>query len=259
MGNLVQIEVNGAIARLHMNRPDKLNALSRELVEEMLAALKQLEADPVVKAIVLSGEGKAFCAGGDIASMKSLGSAHEVAQWIDFISSLSKALMDSEKPIIAAVHGYAAGAGFSVALAADFIVADEQAKFALSFSNIGLIPDLGLIKALRKRISPPLAKEWIASAKVIGALEAEQHGLINRISNGDVIQGACEFAKFLAEGPAVSNKYVKYLVNHLDELPQEAAFMQENLIQTLLLQTPDHQEGIAAFFEKRKPEFQGNL
>lgn len=258
MGNLVQTEVNGAIAKLHMNRPDKLNALSREMVKEMLAALKKLEADPAVKAIILSGEGKAFCAGGDIASMKSLGSAHEVADWIDFISSVSKALMDSEKPIIAAVHGYAAGAGFSLALAADFIVADQEAKFALSFSNIGLIPDLGLIKALRKRISPPLAKEWIASAKVVSAQEAERHGLINRISSGDVGQAACEFAEFLADGPAVSNKYVKYLVNHLDELPQEAAFMQENLIQTLLLQTPDHKEGIAAFFEKRKPEFQGN-
>ncbi|WP_434400195.1 enoyl-CoA hydratase/isomerase family protein [Planococcus sp. 11815] len=257
MGNLVQTEVNGAIAKLHMNRPDKLNALSREMVEEMLAALKRLEGDPAVRAIVLSGEGKAFSAGGDIASMKSLGNAHEVAEWIDFISSLSKALMDSDKPVIAAVHGYAAGAGFSLALAADFIVADEDAKFALSFSNIGLIPDLGLIKALRKRISPPLAKEWIASAKVISAQEAQDHGLINRISRGDVGKAAMEFAEFLAQGPAISNKYVKYLVNHLDELPQEATFMQENLIQTLLLQTEDHKEGIAAFFEKRTPEFQG--
>lgn len=257
MGNLVITEVQGNIAKLKMNRPDKLNALSREMVGEMLAALSELEADPSVKAIILSGEGKAFSAGGDIAAMKSLGGAHEIADWIDYVSSLSKALTDSDKYIVAAVHGYAAGAGFSLALAADFIVADEEAKFALSFSNIGLIPDLGLIKALRKRISPPLAKEWISSAKVIGAKEAVRHGLVNRIVSGDTARQAEEFAEFIAEGPAISNKYVKYLVNRLDELPQEAAFMQENLIQTLLLQTEDHQEGVTAFFEKRKPAFQG--
>lgn len=257
MGNLVNIEMHGNIANLRMNRPDKLNALSREMVGEMLAALRQLESDPSVKAIILSGVGKAFSAGGDIAAMKALGGAHEVAEWIDYVSSLSKAFMDSDKYIIAAVHGYAAGAGFSLALAADFVVADEEAKFALSFSNIGLIPDLGLIKALRKRISPPLAKEWISSAKVITAEEAERHGLINRVSTGDVEAAASEFAEFIAQGPGISNKYVKYLVNRLDELPQEAAFMQENLIQTLLLQTEDHKEGVTAFFEKRKPEFQG--
>ncbi|MBT2582669.1 enoyl-CoA hydratase/isomerase family protein [Planococcus sp. ISL-109] len=257
MGNLVKTEVQESIAKLRMNRPDKLNALSREMVEEMLAALKQLESDPSVKVIILSGEGKAFSAGGDIAAMKSLGGAHEVAEWIDFVSSLSKAIMDSDKYIVAAVHGYAAGAGFSLALAADFIVAEEEAKFALSFSNIGLIPDLGLIKALRKRISPPLAKEWISSAKVISAQQAERHGLINQISSGNVEEAATAFAEFLARGPGISNKYVKYLVNHLDELPQEAAFMQENLIQTMLLQTEDHKEGVTAFFEKRKPEFQG--
>ncbi|MFC4713270.1 enoyl-CoA hydratase/isomerase family protein [Planococcus dechangensis] len=257
MGNLVNKEVQGNIAMLRMNRPDKLNALSREMVEQLLAALQQLESDPAVKVIILTGEGKAFSAGGDIAAMKSLGGAHEVAEWIDFISSLSKAIMDSDKYIVAAVHGYAAGAGFSLALAADFIVADEEAKFALSFSNIGLIPDLGLIKALRKRISPPLAKEWISSAKVIGASEAEHHGLVNKISSGNVAEAAAEFAEFLATGPAISNKYVKYLVNHLDEMPQEAAFMQENLIQTMLLQTEDHKEGVTAFFDKRKPDFQG--
>src|SRR5690606_11830112 len=153
MGNLVEIRVGNGIGHLKLNRPDKLNALSKELAEEVLRGLDSLNADAEVKAIILSGEGKAFSAGGDIASMKELTSAAEVAKWMEFISGVSKKWMDSEKYIIAAVHGYAAGAGFSIALAADFIVADKEAKFALSFANMGLIPDLGLIKALSERVS----------------------------------------------------------------------------------------------------------
>lgn len=255
MKNLTETKVKGRIGYLRMMRPDKLNALSPEMTEELLAALKELNANEKVKVIILSGKGKAFSAGGDIASMKSLKGANEIAEWMGFVSGLSRAIMDSDKYVIAAVHGYAAGAGFSLALAADFVVADLDAKFALSFRNIGLIPDLGLIKALSKRVSPPIAKEWISSAKVIDAKEAKNYGLVNRISNGKVVESAEEFASFIIEGPSSSNKYVKYLVNRSDELHQETAFMQENLIQAMLLQTDDHKEGAAAFYEKRKPEF----
>ena len=257
MGNLVEIEVKSGIGHLKMNRPDKLNALSRELAEELLQGLESLNSDKEVKAIILSGEGKAFSAGGDIASMKELSNAAETAEWMDFISGLSKKLMNMDKYVIAAVHGYAAGAGFSIALAADFIVADENAKFALSFTNIGLIPDLGLIKALSERVSKPIAKEWISSGKVISSEEAYANGIINRISQDSVVEEAVRFADFIVKGPNISNKYVKYLVNHVGELHNETAFMQENIIQAMLLQTEDHKEGVSAFFEKRQPQFAG--
>ena len=257
MGNMVEIEVKSGIGHLKMNRPDKLNALSRELAEELLQGLESLNSDKEVKAIILSGEGKAFSAGGDIASMKELSNAAETAEWMDFISGLSKKLMNMDKYVIAAVHGYAAGAGFSIALAADFIVADENAKFALSFTNIGLIPDLGLIKALSERVSKPIAKEWISSGKVISSEEAYANGIINRISQDSVVEEAVRFADFIVKGPNISNKYVKYLVNHVGELHNETAFMQENIIQAMLLQTQDHKEGVKAFFEKRTPQFNG--
>lgn len=257
MENLVESTVENGIGYLTLNRPDKLNALSRPLVEEVIASLDLLSKDEKVKVIILSGQGKAFSAGGDIASMTELSNAYEVAEWIEFVSGLSQKIITIDKYVIAAVHGYAAGAGFSIALAADFIVADENAKFALSFSNIGLIPDLGLIKLLTERVSPPIAKEWISSAKVISAEEAKAHGLINRISEGSVIDSATEFAQFIVNGPPLSNKYVKYLVNHVGELHKETAFMQENMIQAMLLQTGDHKEGVAAFFEKRSPAFSG--
>ncbi|MCJ1907961.1 enoyl-CoA hydratase/isomerase family protein [Planococcus ruber] len=258
MGNLVEIQIENGIGHLKLNRPDKLNALSKELAEELLQGLDSLNKDKEVKAIILSGEGKAFSAGGDIASMKELAGAAEVAEWMEFISGVSKKLMGADKYIIAAVHGYAAGAGFSIALAADFIVADEQAKFALSFANIGLIPDLGLIKSLSERVSKPIAKEWISSAKVVSAKEAYDNGIINRISEGPVLEEAERFAEFIVKGPAISNKYVKYLVNHVGELHAETAFTQENIIQAMLLQTADHKEGVSAFFGKREPQFTGN-
>lgn len=257
MGNLVKIEVKDSIGHIKLNRPDKLNALSKELVDEVIQSLDALSQDKQVKVIILSGEGKAFCAGGDIASMKSLTDAYEVMNWIDFVSSLSQKIINMDKYVVAAVHGYAAGAGFSIALATDFIVADEHAKFALSFSNIGLIPDLGLIKLLSERISPPIAKEWISSGKVISSQEALSIGIINRISEGSVVEEASRFAEFIIKGPTISNKYVKYLVNHVGELHKETAFMQENMIQAMLLQTQDHKEGVAAFFEKRLPQFAG--
>lgn len=263
MGNLVEmevlvkIEVQGEIGHIIMNRPKKLNALSKELVEQVIQSLEQLSQNDAVKAIILSGSGNAFCAGGDIESMNSLSDANEIVKWIDIASGLSKKLMNTEKYVIAAVHGYAAGAGFSIALAADFIVADEQAKFALSFTNIGLIPDLGLIKSLTERVSPPIAKEWISSGKVLTAKEAHAHGIINRISTGSVVEEAVRFAEFIVKGPSISNKYVKYLVNHVGELHQETAFAQENMIQAMLLQTQDHKEGIAAFLEKREARFTG--
>ena len=257
MESLVEIEMKNQIGHIILNRPDKLNALSREMVEQVVHSLNTLLEDDAIKAIIISGNGKAFCAGGDIESMKNLSDANEIVKWIDFVSGLSKKLMDMDKYVIAAVHGYAAGAGFSIALAADFIIADEDAKFALSFTNIGLIPDLGLIKLLTERVSPPIAKEWISSGKVISAQEAHSNGIINRISKGSVVDEAFNFAGFIVKGPSISNKYVKYLVNHVGELHKETAFMQENMIQTMLLQTQDHREGITAFFEKREAQFTG--
>lgn len=257
MSNLVEVIVKNRIGYIKLNRPDKLNALSKELVEEAIAALDEHSSNPEVKVIILSGEGNGFCAGGDIQSMVDLTDAAEAAKWIEAVSGLSKKLMELDKYVIAAVHGYAAGAGFSIALAADFIIASRDAKFALSFTNIGLIPDLGLIKSLSERLSPPLVKEWISSGKSITAEEAQSYGIINRAVEGDVVKNAEEFAEFIVNGPLIANKYIKYLVDNARSLQSNTAFMQENMIQSVLLQSADHKEGLAAFFEKRKPVFTG--
>lgn len=257
MGNLVDIEISNQIGLIRMNRPEKLNALSREMVDELLQALEEMSASHEVKVIILAGEGKSFCAGGDIESMNRLNNPNGIVEWIDYVSSLTQTIMKLDKYVIAAVHGYAAGAGFSLALAADFIVAQSSSKFALSFANIGLIPDLGLIKALTERVSPPIVKEWISSAKVLSAKEAYAFQMINLITEESVVDAAKKYAHFILNGPPISNKYVKYLVNHVGDLHLETAFKQENMIQAFLLQTEDHKEGVASFFEKRVPKFKG--
>ncbi len=258
MGKLVELKVSGKIGHIIMKRPDKLNALSRELVGEIICSLDEHSKDPNVKVIILSGSGKAFCAGGDIDTMNNITGASEAANWVEQVSELSKRIMELDKYVIAAVHGYAAGAGFSIALASDFIVADQEARFAISFSNIGLIPDLGLIKSLTERVSTPLVKEWISSGKTLKATEAESYGIVNRIAKGvDIVTEAEKYAEFAVRGPLVANKYVKQLVNNVPDLHKDVAFKQENIIQAMMLQTDDHKEGIAAFFEKRKPEFKG--
>ncbi|WP_209123449.1 enoyl-CoA hydratase/isomerase family protein [Alkalihalobacillus sp. BA299] len=257
MGELVIRKIQNQIGHIILNRPEKLNALSRELVQEINDCLDDYSKNPEVKVIVLSGNGKAFCAGGDIETMQNITHASEAAKWVEHASSLSKKLMETDKYVIAAVHGYAAGAGFSIALASDFIVASHEAKFALSFTNIGLIPDLGLIKSLSERLNPPIVKEWISAGKVIQAQEALSHDLINRVAEGDVVEAAESFAQFIVNGPVVANKYVKYLVNNAPNLHHETAFLQENVIQAILLQTEDHKEGVSAFYEKRNAQFIG--
>ncbi|MDQ0970566.1 2-(1,2-epoxy-1,2-dihydrophenyl)acetyl-CoA isomerase [Neobacillus niacini] len=258
MSEFIEIRVEQGIGHIILNRPSKLNALSRDLVAELREALLGLENNQAVKVIILSGNGKSFCAGGDIDSMNKLKNQAEAAEWVEFVSGLTRQILELNKYVIAAIHGYAAGAGFSLALACDFIVAEREAKFALSFANIGLIPDLGLIKLLSERISPPLVKEWISTGKTITAEEALSYQMINRLAEGDVVQEAETFAEFIVNGPSVANKYVKYLVNTAPSLHHETALMQENTIQAILLQTEDHKEGVSAFFEKRKASFIGS-
>mgnify|MGYP001202530078 CR=1 FL=1 len=255
---LVKTAIEERIGFVELNRPDKLNALSGELAKELIDVLDNMEKNDEVKVIILSGSGKSFSAGGDIDSMKHFSKANQTADWITAMSKLTKKMVGLEKYIVAAVHGYAAGAGFSLALAADFIVAKKDAKFALSFKNLALIPDLGLIKLLSERLPPQIVKEWILSGRIIDAKEAYEKMIINRMTDGSAVGEAIKFSQFIVDGPQVSNKYVKFLVNNINDMSLDLALMHENMIQTVLTDTGDFKEGLKAFSEKRKPKFVGN-
>lgn len=257
MSNVIKVRKDHRIAYITMNRPEKLNALSLELAEGIISALKEAEKDEDVKAIILSGEGKSFCAGGDISAFQRMNNASDITRWMKEATKLEETIQKLDKYVISAVHGYAAGAGVSLALASDFIVAHKDAAFSFSFTNLGLIPDLGLVKNLVKQVPLPIAKEWISSGATITARQAYEKGLVNRIGEGDVLEEATSFAEFIVNGPPLANQFVKYLVNHAAELGNETNGMQEITMQALLLQSKDCQEGVKAFFEKRRPSFTG--
>lgn len=257
MTEVLKREKKNGILYLTLNRPEKLNALSKELTSGLINALKEAETDDEVKAIILSGEGRAFCAGGDVSTMGSRSDPSTIIASMKVTSSITKTILQLDKYVISAVQGYAAGAGFSLALASDFIVADQHASFVSSFKNIGLVPDLGLIKLLSERVPTPIAKEWISSAKVVSAEEAYAERVINRIATKDLLEEATEFAQFIVDGPPLANKFVKYMLNNASEFSHETSMMQENIIQSLMFQTADMKEGVQAFMEKRPPHFKG--
>ncbi|WP_051188995.1 enoyl-CoA hydratase/isomerase family protein [Halalkalibacillus halophilus] len=256
MEELVHQEVKNQIAWVTLQRPNKLNALSKELVDQLYDQLVIAEENPEVKVIVIKGSGKSFCAGGDIESMSQIESTVDAAKWIDSVSQLTTTIRTIKKYVVAAVNGYAAGAGFSLALACDFIVADRDAKFAISFTNIGLIPDLGLMKSLSSRISMPLLKEWVSKGAIISAKDAQNYSVINKVVD-ELDEGVEQFVSFIIHGPSVANRYVKEIINSLYEQSFEEVREKENVTQALLLQTTDHEEGVQAFIEKRSPKFKG--
>lgn len=254
---LVKIDRNGSVGVVTMNRPEKFNALSLPLVSEMIKGLDDLGRNNQIRVILLKGEGKSFCAGGDLQSMQEVDHPLAAAQWVEAVAELTKKIFDLDKFVVAMVQGYAAGAGFSLALACDFIVMASDAAFVLSFTRVGLIPDLGLIRFLADRVPPALAKEWIASGKSINAQEALKYGLINRIANDDLEAETERFIQFILNGPPIANQYVKRFVNHIRDLPFAETLNKEIMAQAILLQTEDHREGLRAFFERREPVFKG--
>ncbi|MFF2445673.1 enoyl-CoA hydratase/isomerase family protein [Neobacillus sp. NPDC058068] len=257
MSEAIKVSVQNGIGSISFNRPEKLNSLSTDLVEALTEALQTLDKNADVKVVLLSGEGKSYCAGGDLETIMQFTKPSDIASYLHKAINLTRMILNMEKYVISAVHGYAAGAGFSLALASDFIVADRSAKFGLSFVNLGVIPDLGLMKLLSERVPLAIAKEWIVSGKIIGMEEAKNWGIVNKVVEGDLLQEASEFAQVILKGPPISNKYVKKMLNHSVHLPWETFLEQEVTVQAHLLATEDIQEGLNAFLEKRAPEFKG--
>ncbi len=253
---LVQKEKN--VATITMNRPEAMNALNPAMGAEIESAIHDFAKDDEVRAVVIKGSGRAFSAGGDLKTMQKKMTPHEALGRIDRITGFVKAMLDLPKPIIASVNGHAVGAGCNIALAADIIIASEKAIFGELFARIGLMPDCGGIFLLPRQVGLTKAKELVFTAKTITAQEAERIGLINRVVPAEALEEETrKMAEELANGPTLAIGVAKRLLNQSFESSFNALLLGENNGQTLLRATDDHQEGVRAFVEKRKPIFKG--
>jgi len=251
------VEKLGPVLSLMLNRPESLNAFSPEMILGLKEALGNAQHDEDIQVIVLSGAGRSFSAGGDVKTM-GVNEGNQVYEHIGKLNELILMMKEIEKPIIAAVHGFAAGAGFNLALACDLITAAEDSKFALSFSQVGLISDGGGSYFVPRLVGPHLAKQFLFTAEPIPAERLYQLGVINYLYPLEKLKDETfQFALKLAHGPGKAYGKIKKLVDRSFTTSLEDILEQERLTQPLMVQTEDHQEGVAAFKEKRKPVFKG--
>jgi enoyl-CoA hydratase/carnithine racemase len=249
----VLVAREGALVTLTLNWPERRNALSLAMRHRLADALEEIEADRSVRAVILTGIGEHFCSGGDLAGMQ-IASIAEGRERMRQAHRLVRLMVHARFPIIAAVEGWCAGAGISLACAADHVIAGEGARFVASFGKVGLIPDLGLLHTLPARIGQARARELLLFGETADAARALAIGLVDRVvPAGRALAAAKERALLLsAQAPLTLALTKAALAAGLD-----AALAREQDIQAGLYLTPDHAEGRAAFLEKRSPRFEG--
>lgn len=257
MTKLVEVGVEGGIATVALNRPDKRNAMNDAMRAEFIAALEHLAADRQVRAIVLTGNGRGFCAGGDVAGMEQRLKAPqgEVAfnGWSrqQRVHHCAMLLHTMPKPTIAAVNGAAAGLGVDTALCCDFIVASTAATFAWSYIKRGLIPDGGGMYFLPRRVGLPRAKELIFSGRTVDAEEALRLGIADRIAQPEaLLADARAWAAELSQGSATALALGKSILDQSFEMTAEAVFSRGSQAQGICYTSTEHRESVAAFLAK---------
>ena len=255
----VILRKDSGVAVITLNSPDSMNALESRLFEELESAVLDVAADDSICAVILTGSGRSFCAGGDLNRFaEGFATAEEGCLYMQHFAPFVKTFAQMAKPTIAAVNGCAVGAGFCIALHADMIVASKEAKFGMAFANVGLIPDLGGLYALPRMVGMVRAKELVFTGRVISAAEAQNMGIVNFVTEScDLEQESYKLAKKLADGPRVAHKMAKMLMNASVNMTLEQLLEQEALVQSQCIQTQDHQNAVKAFFAKEKPLFIG--
>jgi len=251
-------EKSEGIATITLNRPEALNAFSREVVEEILQALHDVRNDENVRVVVLTGAGeKAFSAGADIKSM--IGMTVLKARELSLMGEkLCLALENLEKPVIAAMNGYALGGGLEVAMSCDLRIASENARMGQTEINIGLIPGWGGTQRLTRLIGRAKAKELVFTGRMIDAKTAEQLGIINMAVPQDKFKDTVrQFALELASKAPVALRVAKALINKGADISLDSALALEREGFGVVASTDDLKEGVSAFTEKRKPTFKG--
>ncbi|MCH9758388.1 MAG: enoyl-CoA hydratase/isomerase family protein [Proteobacteria bacterium] len=255
MANDIIIKQRGRVLRICLNRPDKLNALSSALFSELNPILAAGEQDDGIGAMIITGSGRAFAAGADVAEMHTF-KDHNAAREADFISGLWEQVSACGKPVIAAVNGLALGGGCELAMMCDFIIAGESAQFAQPEIKLGTIPGIGGTQRLTRAIGKAKAMELCLTGRMMCAEEAEYLGLVVRVVADDVLeQEVWKTADIIASYSLPVTKLAKEAVNAADEMPLTEGIQHERQLFYSTFALQDRAEGMAAFLEKRPPHF----
>ncbi|MCF8143025.1 MAG: enoyl-CoA hydratase/isomerase family protein [Deltaproteobacteria bacterium] len=253
-------ETEGNVAVIRFNRPKALNAVNLDVVKDMQKALDEVEADPSIRVLILTGEGgKAFVAGADISLMVNL-SPLQLRDFSVALHDLGFRMEALPIPVIACVNGFALGGGTEIAMACDFIYASEDSKFGQPEINLGIIPGAGGTQRLPRLVGKGMAKELCMTGAIISAQEAKEIGLVNKVFPADKLwEETLKTAKIMASKGRFSLMAAKRCIDRGFNLELRAACGLETDQFALCMASPDGREGMSAFLEKRKPEFKGGL
>ncbi len=253
MGRTILLKRDESIQTITLNEPESLNALSLRMRIELDDALHEAERDDGIRVIVLTGQGRAFCAGGDIRSIAKGFTPAEGRARMRGVQNIVKRINGMPKIVIAAVNGPAIGAGCNLALACDFIIAAEEATFTEPFGRLGLVPDLGGLYFLTRRVGMVKAKELVFTWQTLNGREAANIGLVNRVVPlSELVVEAKKMAEQLVKGPALANGLAKTIINKSFESTLEQLLEEEAYAQTLCFMSQDFKEGVGAFLEKKR-------
>jgi len=258
----IRVEVEGGVATVTLDRPDVLNAFNDDLGMATLAAVEDAATDEGVRCIVLTGAGRAFSSGEDLGALAGSyerGEPPPLGKTLtDRYNPLIRAIRSAPKPVMAAINGVAAGAGASIALACDVRIASEHAKLVLAFIKVGLVPDSGALWFLTKAAGSATAWRMASSGDPVGAEEALSLGLVDQVVAADEFESTWRAAAtLLAAGPTRAYALTKSLVQSAAQVTLDQQLDLEVAAQTAAGLSQDHLEGVRAFLEKRKPNFQG--
>ena len=267
--SLILHATDNAVSWITLNRPEAMNAIAPDQRERLIHLLSEASVDPAVRAVVITATGRGFCAGADLRGSATDGGerapgdvarvAGDVARMIRLgAQRLVAAVLDCEKPVIAAVNGTAAGLGAHLALACDLVLAAEGARFIEVFVRRGLVPDGGGAYLLPRLVGLQRAKELMFFGDALSAADAHRLGLVNRVVPAqDLEKTAREWAERLAAGPTRAIALTKHLVNTSLDTDRATAFAAEAAAQEINMTTADAQEGVASFVERRNPRYEG--
>jgi 2-(1,2-epoxy-1,2-dihydrophenyl)acetyl-CoA isomerase len=260
--NELILEKESGVAILTLNKPENLNAMTTDMWKRFPNLIRDVSNDDSIKVLVITGAGRAFCAGSDAGRLASRIAGKKMSEDQKDLTTLLGAevlcLAKLQKPTIGAINGVAAAAGISIALACDIRIASEQAKFVMAWVKMGLIPDGGATYFLTRLLGHSKALELAFTGNTFDAIEAERIGLVNKVvPHNELMTAAKELATTIAEGPPIAIELMKKGLYSALVQDLESQLVYESYAQGICRQTEDHKEGVQAFIQKRKPEFKG--